>query len=137
MASIFYEVSTRTSCSFAAAMHRLGGQVIYMDETSSSVKKGETLEGEQVSLILNYLRVFILFSSQFTVLICLLLHLFSDSVAVMAGYSDVVVMRHPEPGAVSVSISASSKNFTNLSYMFLPNLCSYLREPQLIAVNLS
>ncbi|XP_055523332.1 CAD protein [Wyeomyia smithii] len=68
MASVFYEVSTRTSCSFSAAMQRLGGRVIYMDETSSSVKKGETLE---------------------------------DSILVMAGYSDVVVLRHPEPGAVS------------------------------------
>ncbi|KAJ8918596.1 hypothetical protein NQ315_013101 [Exocentrus adspersus] len=67
MASIFYEVSTRTSCSFSAAMQRLGGRVIYMDETSSSVKKGETLE---------------------------------DSVGVMAGYSDVVVLRHPSPGSV-------------------------------------
>lgn len=53
--------------SFAAAMQRLGGRVIYMDETSSSVKKGETLE---------------------------------DSVAIMAGYSDVVVLRHPVPGSV-------------------------------------
>lgn len=70
MASIFYEVSTRTSCSFAAAMQRLGGRVIYMDESSSSVKKGETLE---------------------------------DSVAVMAGYADVVVLRHPSPGSVMVS----------------------------------
>jgi aspartate carbamoyltransferase catalytic subunit len=26
-----------------------------------------------------------------------------DSIAVMAGYADVVVLRHPEPGAVSVS----------------------------------
>ncbi|KAG5900498.1 hypothetical protein JTB14_010909 [Gonioctena quinquepunctata] len=67
MASIFYEVSTRTSCSFAAAMQRLGGRVIYMDETSSSVKKGESLE---------------------------------DSVAVIAGYADVVVLRHPAPGSV-------------------------------------
>lgn len=67
MASIFYEVSTRTSCSFSAAMQRLGGRVIYMDETSSSVKKGETLE---------------------------------DSIAVMAGYADVVVLRHPIPGSV-------------------------------------
>ncbi|KAG6449481.1 hypothetical protein O3G_MSEX006087 [Manduca sexta] len=68
MASIFYEVSTRTSCSFAAAMQRLGGSVIHTDATSSSAKKGETLE---------------------------------DSVAVMASYSDVVVLRHPEPGAVA------------------------------------
>lgn len=70
MASVFYEVSTRTSCSFAAAMLRLGGKVIHMDESSSSVKKGETLE---------------------------------DSVSVMAGYADVVVLRHPQPGSVMVS----------------------------------
>uniref|UniRef100_A0A6P7G082 Multifunctional protein CAD n=1 Tax=Diabrotica virgifera virgifera TaxID=50390 RepID=A0A6P7G082_DIAVI len=67
MASMFYEVSTRTCCSFAAAMQRLGGRVIYMDETSSSVKKGESLE---------------------------------DSVVVMAGYADVVVLRHPVPGSI-------------------------------------
>ncbi|XP_023226449.1 CAD protein-like [Centruroides sculpturatus] len=67
MASIFYEVSTRTSCSFSAAMQRLGGHVIQMDESTSSVKKGETLE---------------------------------DTITVMSGYSDIVVLRHPEPGAV-------------------------------------
>ena len=44
MASVFYEVSTRTACSFSAAMQRLGGKVIYSDETSSSSKKGETIE---------------------------------------------------------------------------------------------
>ncbi|XP_067639482.1 multifunctional protein r [Eurosta solidaginis] len=80
MASIFYEVSTRTSCSFAAAMQRLGGRVIYMDQTSSSVKKGETLE---------------------------------DSIAVMAGYSDVIVLRHPEPGAVSRAAYHSRKPILN------------------------
>lgn len=69
MASVFYEVSTRTSCSFAAAMQRLGGSVIHTDATSSSAKKGESLE---------------------------------DSIAVMASYADVVVLRHPEPGAVKV-----------------------------------
>lgn len=80
MASVFYEVSTRTSCSFAAAMQRLGGRVIYMDETSSSVKKGETLE---------------------------------DSILVMAGYSDVVVLRHPEPGAVSKAAHHCRKPLIN------------------------
>ena len=44
MASVFYEVSTRTSCSFSSAMQRLGGSVISMDEYSSSAKKGETIE---------------------------------------------------------------------------------------------
>ena len=45
MASLFYEVSTRTSSSFAAAMQRLGGSVIFMKEHDSSAKKGESLEG--------------------------------------------------------------------------------------------
>ncbi|XP_038215303.1 CAD protein [Zerene cesonia] len=80
MASIFYEVSTRTSCSFAAAMQRLGGSVIHTDATNSSAKKGETLE---------------------------------DSVAVMASYSDVVVLRHPEPGAVARASRHSRKPLIN------------------------
>ncbi|XP_047528127.1 CAD protein isoform X2 [Vanessa atalanta] len=80
MASIFYEVSTRTSCSFAAAMQRLGGSVIHTDATSSSAKKGETLE---------------------------------DSVTVMASYSDVVVLRHPEPGAVTRASRHSRKPVIN------------------------
>ncbi|XP_050310557.1 CAD protein isoform X2 [Anthonomus grandis grandis] len=67
MASMFYEVSTRTCCSFSAAMQRLGGRVIYMDESSSSAKKGETL---------------------------------NDSISTLAGYADVIVLRHPEPGSV-------------------------------------
>lgn len=48
MASIFYEVSTRTSSSFNAAMQRLGGRVVAVDETSSSAKKGESLEGKRM-----------------------------------------------------------------------------------------
>ncbi|XP_055680705.1 CAD protein [Lutzomyia longipalpis] len=68
MASIFYEVSTRTQSSFATAMLRLGGHVVYIDETSSSVAKGESLE---------------------------------DSITTMSGYSDVIVLRHPEPGAAA------------------------------------
>ncbi|KAF9306830.1 hypothetical protein BGZ74_003078, partial [Mortierella antarctica] len=43
MCSMFYEPSTRTSCSFAAAMARLGGSVVSADGSSSSVVKGETL----------------------------------------------------------------------------------------------
>ena len=46
MALMFYEVSTRTQCSFAAAMQRLGGTTVAMNAETSSVKKGETLEGE-------------------------------------------------------------------------------------------
>ncbi|XP_057679004.1 CAD protein [Corythoichthys intestinalis] len=67
MASIFYEVSTRTSSSFAAAMQRLGGSVVHFSESTSSTQKGESL---------------------------------ADSVQTMSGYADVLVLRHPEPGAV-------------------------------------
>ena len=45
LGSMFYEVSTRTMCSFHAAMQRLGGTVVSMIKESSSVMKGESLEG--------------------------------------------------------------------------------------------
>ena len=45
LGTMFYEVSTRTSSSFAAAMQRLGGGVVAMTKTGSSVMKGESLEG--------------------------------------------------------------------------------------------
>lgn len=44
MAAIFYEPSTRTRCSFSAAMQKLGGEVIDISSDVSSVQKGETLE---------------------------------------------------------------------------------------------
>ncbi|KAF1639409.1 CAD protein, partial [Eudyptes filholi] len=69
MASMFYEASTRTSSSFAAAMSRLGGSVLSFSEATSSVQKGESL---------------------------------ADSVQTMCCYADVLVLRHPQPGAVEV-----------------------------------
>jgi carbamoyl-phosphate synthase/aspartate carbamoyltransferase/dihydroorotase len=42
MSCVFYEPSTRTRCSFTAAMQRLGGKVITISEGESSVKKGES-----------------------------------------------------------------------------------------------
>jgi len=43
LATIFYEPSTRTHCSFQAAMQRLGGSVISLDQIqNTSVKKGES-----------------------------------------------------------------------------------------------
>ena len=44
---MFYEVSTRTMCSFQAAMQRLGGTVVSLTKDSSSVMKGESLEGRE------------------------------------------------------------------------------------------
>ena len=39
---IFYEPSTRTNCSFNAAIQRLGGKVVESDINNNSVKKGES-----------------------------------------------------------------------------------------------
>lgn len=81
MGSIFYEPSTRTSCSFTAAMQRLGGTVISISEMqNSAVAKGETLE---------------------------------DFVRVMEGYCDVLVVRHPEKGAVQKASSVMRKPIIN------------------------
>ncbi|XP_069830459.1 multifunctional protein CAD [Dendropsophus ebraccatus] len=80
MASMFFEASTRTSSSFAAAMHRLGGSVLTFSETTSSSQKGESL---------------------------------ADSVLTMSGYSDVLVVRHPEPGAVELAAKLCRKPVIN------------------------
>ena len=44
LATLFSEPSTRTSCSFQAAMLRLGGNVISIDPQSCSIVKGESIE---------------------------------------------------------------------------------------------
>ena len=46
LATTFYEASTRTSCSFQAAMMRLGGKFLHVDGqgNSSAAKKKESLE---------------------------------------------------------------------------------------------
>jgi len=65
---ICHQPSTRTSCSFTAAMQKMGGTVINLsDMGSTSVTKGESLQ---------------------------------DFMRVMERYSDIVVLRHPEKGAV-------------------------------------
>lgn len=45
LGSVFYEPSTRTSCSFQSAMQRLGGTVIDLKKETSSLVKGESIEG--------------------------------------------------------------------------------------------
>ncbi|ANZ75894.1 BA75_02017T0 [Komagataella pastoris] len=44
LTTAFFEPSTRTRSSFDAAMQRLGGRVVSINETHSSVQKGETLQ---------------------------------------------------------------------------------------------
>ncbi|KAK4536958.1 hypothetical protein CDCA_CDCA10G2983 [Cyanidium caldarium] len=60
MALVFFEPSTRTASSFAAAMQRLGGTVIQMHDVScSSVAKGESLE-DTVRTMASYADVVVL-----------------------------------------------------------------------------
>ncbi|RZF42901.1 hypothetical protein LSTR_LSTR003617 [Laodelphax striatellus] len=121
MASIFYEVSTRTSCSFAAAVQRLGGRVIHVDESGSSAQKGESIE-DTVAVMAGYSDVVVLRHPRPGAVARLggrVIHVdesgssaqkgesIEDTVAVMAGYSDVVVLRHPKPGAVARSTAVS------------------------------
>ncbi|NWH75885.1 PYR1 protein, partial [Piaya cayana] len=97
MASMFYEVSTRTSSSFAAAMSRMGGSVLTFSEATSSVQKGESL---------------------------------ADSVQTMCCYADVLVLRHPEPGAVEVS--GAGHRGCSLPWVWVPWLC--VGSPQITMV---
>ncbi|EED91548.1 aspartate carbamoyltransferase, partial [Thalassiosira pseudonana CCMP1335] len=71
LASVFYEASTRTSCSFQAAMMRLGGTFLHVDGgkggNTSASKKGESLD---------------------------------DTIRCLECYTDVTVLRHPTTGSV-------------------------------------
>mmetsp|Transcript_9251 Transcript_9251/g.13934 ORF Transcript_9251/g.13934 Transcript_9251/m.13934 type:complete len:328 (-) Transcript_9251:186-1169(-) len=80
MANVFFEASTRTSCSFQAAMQRLGGSVVCVSEMGSSSRKGEVLE---------------------------------DTIATMACYCDLIVLRHPMKGSAEIATTYSSKPVIN------------------------
>ena len=43
LCNLFYEASTRTSGSFEAAMKKLGGDVVLVNQSGSSISKGESL----------------------------------------------------------------------------------------------
>nr|CCA24586.1 unnamed protein product [Albugo laibachii Nc14] len=59
LANVFYEPSTRTNCSFQAAMLRLGGAVIPVNESTSSAQKGEIL-GDTIRCLECYADVIVL-----------------------------------------------------------------------------
>lgn len=59
MTTLFYEASTRTRCSFEAAMLNLGGRVISVSGSTSSAVKGETLE-DSVRVLSSYCDVLVL-----------------------------------------------------------------------------
>nr|BAF95076.1 aspartate carbamoyltransferase [Parabodo caudatus] len=75
MSSLFFENSSRTYCSFVAAMQKLGGSVVSLPiESSSFASKGESL---------------------------------FDTIKTVDSYSDVIVLRHPDPNAISVACGAT------------------------------
>lgn len=53
LCNLFYEPSTRTSSSFEAAMKKLGGEVILVNNLSSSIQKGESL-ADTIRTVENY-----------------------------------------------------------------------------------
>jgi aspartate carbamoyltransferase len=83
LATVFFEASTRTACSFQAASLRLGAKYIHVDGeggNSSAAKKGESVE---------------------------------DTCRCLECYADVVVLRHPVQGTVERVISVASKPVIN------------------------
>ncbi len=76
LATLFYEPSTRTRLSFEAAMQKLGGSVLTVENArdSSSAVKGETI---------------------------------ADTVRVVSGYADAIVIRHFEQGTAAAAAAAS------------------------------
>jgi len=83
VSTIFYEASTRTACSFQAAMMRLGGKHIHVDGAhgnTSAAKKGETLE---------------------------------DTIMCLECYTDVTVLRHPVQGSVGRVMEVATKPILN------------------------
>jgi aspartate carbamoyltransferase catalytic subunit len=76
VALLFFEPSTRTRMSFAAALARMGGSSICVDSVEgSSIIKGETL---------------------------------ADTIRVVSGYVDAIVLRHPKEGAARLASEFAS-----------------------------
>jgi aspartate carbamoyltransferase catalytic subunit len=83
LSTVFYEASTRTACSFQAAMMRLGGSHLHVDGAggnSSAAKKGESL---------------------------------ADTIRCLECYADVTVLRHPMQGSVATVVDQAAKAVVN------------------------
>ena len=106
LASIFFEPSTRTSCSFRAAMTRLGGTTLHLDcgggKSGGGNDKTSTAKGESLS----------------------------DTVRSLECYTDITVLRHPIEGSVATVAAAKASNhffykIISSSRLSLPHLPSY------------
>lgn len=84
MASLFYEPSTRTRLSFETAMLRLGGSVITVAESATN-QISSTAKGETMH----------------------------DSILVIDGYADVIVIRNPVTGTAQIAANAAKHPVIN------------------------
>lgn len=89
LCTAFFEPSTRTMCSFEAAMMRLGGNTIAISPSTSSIAKGES--NEDTSILIRFITIFMIKSLN------LYIYILSSLVRTLASYGDIIVMRHPEP----------------------------------------
>ena len=48
---MFFEASTRTACSFQSAMQKLGGTVLSIKPSDTSLTKGESLYGKALAAL--------------------------------------------------------------------------------------
>jgi len=81
VALLFFEPSSRTMMSFQSAAQRLkAGMVFAQNESSTSFKKGESLE---------------------------------DLIRMVESYSDIIVMRHAQPGSATIAADTSRVPFIN------------------------
>lgn len=81
VALLFFEPSSRTMLSFQSAAQRLkAGTIFAQNESSTSFKKGESIE---------------------------------DLIRIVAGYSDIIIMRHAQPGSAEIAAQASNVPFIN------------------------
>lgn len=118
LAALFFEPSTRTRFSFEAAMLRLGGQVLTLEnEETTSIKKGETL-ADTARIMSGYADMIVMRHPQ------------EHSVASFAGYSSVPVInagdganQHPTQALVDLyTIFREKGRLENLTIGFMGDL---------------
>lgn len=118
LATLFFEPSTRTRFSFEAAMLRLGGQIITLEnEATTSIKKGETL-ADTARIMSGYADMIVMRHPQ------------EKSVASFAEYSSVPVInagdganQHPTQALVDLyTIFREKGRLENLTIGFMGDL---------------
>lgn len=85
VATVFFEASTRTACSFQAAALRLGGTFLHVDGCAGSGNSSAASKGESLA----------------------------DTVRCLEAYADVTVLRHPVTGSVAQVIQMAQKPVLN------------------------